>query len=158
MAIHIINEANRCLKCKNPLCQKGCPIHTPIPQITQLFCENKLMEAGKILFENNPMSVVCSTVCNHEQQCQGNCVLGRKGNPIHFCSIENFVSDAYLDRMEFPDIQQKEEKVAVIGAGPAGLTDRAEYYIVKNGGHGSREFWQDSVKELMIEFFDKHLK
>ena len=55
MKLHIIDEAERCLKCKKPLCQQGCPIHTPIPQITQLLLENRLMEAGEILFANNPM-------------------------------------------------------------------------------------------------------
>ena len=68
MKLHIIDEAERCLKCKKPLCQQGCPIHTPIPQITQLLLENRLMEAGEILFANNPMSAVCSTVCNPENR------------------------------------------------------------------------------------------
>ena len=122
MGLHIVNEANRCLKCKRPMCQQGCPIHTPIPQITQLFAENKLMEAGRLLFENNPMSVVCSIVCNHEAQCQGGCVLGRKDNPIHFSGIENFISDAYLDRMSIADVPKKGQKVGIIGSGPAGLT------------------------------------
>lgn len=81
MKLHIIDEAERCLKCKKPLVSKGCPIHTPIPQITQLLLENRLMEAGEILFANNPMSAVCSTVCNHENQCEGHCVLGRKSSP-----------------------------------------------------------------------------
>ena len=75
MKLHIIDEAERCLKCKKPLCQQGCPIHTPIPQITQLLLENRLMKAGEILFANNPMSAVCSTVCNHENQCEGHCIL-----------------------------------------------------------------------------------
>ena len=122
MGLHIVNEANRCLKCKKPLCQQGCPIHTPIPQITQMFSENKLMDAGKILFENNPMSVVCSVVCNHEMQCQGSCILGRKGNPIHFSSIESFISDAYLDRMDLSALPKKSQKVGIIGSGPTGLT------------------------------------
>ena len=119
MKLHIIDEAERCLKCKKPLCQQGCPIHTPIPQITQLLLENRLMEAGEILFANNPMSAVCSTVCNHENQCEGHCVLGRKSSPIHFSSIENFISDSYLDRMEVPKIEKNGKKVAVIGSGPA---------------------------------------
>lgn len=106
MKLHIIDEAERCLKCKKPLCQQGCPIHTPIPQITQLLLENRLMKAGEILFANNPMSAVCSTVCNHENQCEGHCVLGRKSSPIHFSSIENFISDSYLDRMEVPKIEK----------------------------------------------------
>ena len=106
MKLHIIDEAERCLKCKKPLCQQGCPIHTPIPQITQLLLENRLMKAGEILFANNPMSAVCSTVCNHENQCEGHCVLGRKSSPIHFSSIENFISDSYLDRMEVLKIEE----------------------------------------------------
>lgn len=54
MALHIIDEANRCLNCKKPMCQQGCPVHTPVPQIIQMFKENRLMEAGERLFENNP--------------------------------------------------------------------------------------------------------
>ena len=84
MAIHIVNEANRCLNCKKPMCQQGCPVHTPIPQVIQLFKENRLMEAGEILFNNNPMSAVCSIVCNHEKQCAGNCIhqVAQKGFPL----------------------------------------------------------------------------
>lgn len=124
MTLHIIDEADRCLKCKKPMCQQGCPIHTPIPKITQLFTENRLSEAGEILFQNNPFSVVCSKVCNHEAQCEGHCVLGRKGSPVHFSSIENFISDAYLDRIKDRKMKKvsKEKKAAVIGAGPAGMT------------------------------------
>lgn len=110
MKLHIIDEAERCLKCKKPLCQQGCPIHTPIPQITQLLLENRLIEAGEILFANNPMSAVCSTVCNHENQCEGHCVLGRKSSPIHFSSIENFISDSYLDRMGSAENREKRKE------------------------------------------------
>ena len=81
MPIHIENEAARCLRCKVPVCQKHCPVSTPIPMIVQLFRERKLMEAGQKLFENNPMSVICATVCNHEAQCAGHCVLGKKKYP-----------------------------------------------------------------------------
>ena len=140
MKLHIIDEAERCLKCKKPLCQQGCPIHTPIPQITQLLLENRLMKAGEILFANNPMSAVCSTVCNHENQCEGHCVLGRKSSPIHFSSIENFISDSYLDRMEVPKIEKNGKKVAVIGAGPAGL-------VVAN---------QLNLKGYSVTLFDKN--
>ena len=96
MAIHIIDEANRCLNCKKPRCMEGCPVHTPIPHIIQMFKEHKVMEAGEELFQNNPMSVICSIVCDHEQQCAGHCVLGKKGNPVHFSSIENYISNTYL--------------------------------------------------------------
>ena len=77
VAIHIVEEANRCLHCKRPMCQKGCPISTSIPQVIQLFQDGKMNEAGEMLFENNPLSVVCSIVCNHEGQCEGHCILNK---------------------------------------------------------------------------------
>ena len=72
MALHILDEANRCIQCKNPSCQKGCPINTPIPEIIRLLKENNLDKAGRILFENNPLTTICSLICNHEKQCEGN--------------------------------------------------------------------------------------
>ena len=147
MGLHIIDEANRCLNCKKPMCQKGCPVHTPIPHIIQMFKENQVMEAGKELFENNPMSVICSIVCNHEQQCVGNCVLGRKGTPVHFSSIENYISDTYLDRMEIPKVQKKGKKVAVIGAGPAGIT--AAVILAKAGYDVTIFEWKDKIGGIM---------
>ena len=122
MAIRIVTEANRCLQCKNPQCQQGCPVHTPIPQIIALFRENKLMEAGKALLENNPMSVVCATVCDHDAQCAGKCVLGRKEHPVLFYEIEKYISDAYLDRMRTTGKPFNGKTAAVIGSGPAGMT------------------------------------
>ena len=122
MALHIVAEANRCLNCKNPRCQQGCPVHTPIPHVIQLFKENRLMEAGEILFQNNPLSAVCAIVCNHEKQCAGNCIRGIKETPVHFSSIEEYVSDMYLDRMVIERPEKKEKKAAVIGCGPAGMT------------------------------------
>lgn len=147
MGLHIIDEANRCLNCKKPMCQKGCPVHTPIPHIIQMFKENQVMEAGKELFENNPMSVICSIVCNHEQQCAGNCVLGRKGTPVHFSSIENYISDTYLDRMEIPKVPKKGKKVAVIGAGPAGIT--ASVILAKAGYDVTIFEWKDKIGGIM---------
>ena len=93
MAVHVIDEANRCLQCKKPMCQQGCPIHTSIPVMIKALKEGQLEEAAAMLFENNPMSLVCSMVCNHENQCEGHCVLGRKGQPVHISSIENYISD-----------------------------------------------------------------
>lgn len=104
------------------MCVKHCPIHTPIPKIIQIFKDHQVMEAGKQLFENNPMSVICATVCNHEAQCAGHCVLGRKDTPVQFYSIERFVSDTYLSRMKIPIAPGNGKRVAVIGSGPAGLT------------------------------------
>lgn len=122
MGLRIVNEANRCLQCKRPFCQQGCPAHTPIPEIIKLFKDNELLEAGRKLFENNPMSVICAIVCDHEAQCAGHCVLGRKGMAIPFYDIEEYISDAYLDRMTIEPVEKKNKKVAVIGAGPAGMT------------------------------------
>ena len=122
MALHIVAEANRCLNCKKPRCQQGCPVHTPIPTVIQLFKENRLMEAGELLFENNPMSAVCAIVCNHEKQCAGHCVRGVKDTPVHFSSIEQYISDMYLDRMTVNRPEKKDKRAAVIGCGPAGMT------------------------------------
>ena len=122
MPLHIENEANRCLQCKKPLCQQGCPAHTPIPQVIALFKEHRLMEAGQMLFENNPMSLVCAMVCHHAGQCYGHCVLNHKGQPVQFYEIEKFISDAYLDRMILEKAPFNGKTAAVIGSGPAGMT------------------------------------
>lgn len=122
MAIHVVNEARRCLHCKKPMCREGCPIHTPIPDMIQLFLNHQIDEAGQMLFENNPLSDVCSLVCDQEKQCEGHCVLGRKGQPVHISSIENYISDSYLDRLELPCEEKKHKRVAIVGSGPAGIT------------------------------------
>ena len=117
-----MDEANRCLGCKNPQCQKGCPINTPIPQVIRLLKENKLDEAGWMLFENNPLTTVCSLICNHENQCEGHCVLGRKGAPVHFSTIENYISSTYASKMTKGPHPSNGMKVAIVGSGPAGIT------------------------------------
>ena len=114
MAIHVLDEANRCLNCKVPQCQKGCPIQTPIPQVIQLMLSGKLDEAGKMLFENNPLTTVCSLVCNHEGQCEGHCVLGRKGAPVHFSAIENYISTTYSSKMVHGPAPSNGIRVAII--------------------------------------------
>lgn len=99
MSFHVINEARRCLQCGKPLCQlEGCPVNTAVPEMIRLFLAGKPAEAGQLLFENNPLSVFCSLVCDHEAQCEGHCVLGIKGSSVQISSIENYISDAYLDR------------------------------------------------------------
>lgn len=122
MALHVMDEANRCLQCKVPQCQKGCPISTNIPLAIKLLKENKLDEAGKMLFENNPLTTVCSLVCNHENQCEGHCVLGRKGAPVHFSTIENYISTTYANKMTEGPKPSNGMHVAIIGSGPAGIT------------------------------------
>ncbi|MBQ9953653.1 MAG: NAD(P)-dependent oxidoreductase [Clostridia bacterium] len=122
MALHILDEANRCLQCKKPQCVQGCPIQTPIPEIVALLKENRLDEAGKTLFENNPLTTVCSLICNHEKQCEGHCVLNKKGAPVHFSAIENYISSAYAPKMVKGPAKSNGHKVAIVGSGPAGLT------------------------------------
>ncbi|MCI8950483.1 MAG: NAD(P)-dependent oxidoreductase [Lachnospiraceae bacterium] len=122
MALHVMDEANRCLQCKVPQCQKGCPINTNIPEAIRLLKENQLDEAGRMLFENNPLTTVCSLVCNHEKQCEGNCVLGRKGAPVHFSTIENYISSTYANKMTKGPAPSNGMRVAIIGSGPAGIT------------------------------------
>ena len=122
MAVHVVKEARRCLKCKKPMCVEGCPVRTPIPQMIELFLDGKSDEAGKQLFENNPLSTVCALVCNHEAQCEGHCIQARKGTPIHWSSIEDYISEKYLDRMKVEKAPWNGQRAAIIGSGPAGLT------------------------------------
>lgn len=131
MPLQIEKDASRCLNCKVPMCAQHCPIHTPIPQIIQTFKNNQVMKAGEMLFENNPMSVVCATVCNHEAQCAGHCVLGKKGTPVQFYHIERFISDTYLSRRNVTPVPSKGKSTAIIGSGPAGLT--AAIILAENG-------------------------
>ncbi len=121
MIKHICEESSRCLQCKKPLCEEGCPVGTPIREMIHLVQENKINEAGEMLFENNPLSVICGIVCPHESFCEGHCILDRKGNPIHVGTIENYVSDYYLDKVEAKSPINQDKKVAIIGSGPAGL-------------------------------------
>ena len=122
MAIHVIEEANRCLQCKNPRCRMGCPINTNIPEMIRLLKENEMMAAATMLFENNPLSVICSLVCDHAKQCEGHCVRGIKGDAVHISAIENYISDSCFDRIKIAQAESNGKKVAVIGSGPAGMT------------------------------------
>ncbi len=122
MALHVMDEANRCLQCKKPMCQKGCPIGTNIPEVIRLLKANELNEAGKLLFDNNPLTTVCSLICNHENQCEGHCILGRKGAPVHFSTIENYISSTYANQMTDGPVPSNGMRVAIIGSGPAGIT------------------------------------
>ena len=122
MALNVVSEARRCLNCKKPMCREGCPISTNIPKMIEMFKNGQIEEAGEMLFNNNPLSTVCSLVCNHENQCQGHCVLGRKGNPVHISSIENYISTAYLERLKFDPVPKNGKMVGIVGSGPAGIT------------------------------------
>ena len=167
--INLLEEANRCLVCKNARCQKNCPINTPIPEIISLYKENKIEEAGKKLFDNNPLSAICAIVCPHENQCKGNCIRGIKGEPIYFHEIENEISSKYLETVKFTKPESNGIKVAVVGAGPAGITVAFELANIgydvtifekneKIGGiltYGIPEF---RLPRTYINLIEKHLK
>ena len=147
MALHVMDEANHCLGCKVPRCQQGCPIHTNIPEVIRLLKANKLDEAGRMLFENNPLTTVCSLVCNHENQCEGHCVRGIKGAPVHFSVIENYISSTYASQMTQGPAPSNGKKAAIIGSGPAGLT--IAVLITKSAvlvGHHKRLLARKAVK------------
>ena len=122
MAHNVIAEAKRCLNCKKPLCRQGCPINTDIPGFISMFLKGEIEAAGKMLSEINPLSVVCSIVSNHGNQCQGHCVRGLKGEPVEISTIENYISERYLDSLVLDRAPSNGIKVAVIGSGPAGIT------------------------------------
>ena len=138
-----LEEARRCLLCKKPFCSlKGCPVHTAVPECMALCREGRLEEAGKILFDNNPLSAITSRVCDWKQFCFGNCILNAKGVPVHWYSIEQEISEKYLfgyklERDKTPDqvggddintvmpdsdrASAKGKRIAIVGAGPAGI-------------------------------------
>lgn len=122
MAFDVIQEAKRCLNCKKPMCRTGCPINTPIPDMIHMFLERNITGAGEMLFENNPLSIICSLICNHENQCEGHCVLNRKGSPVHISSIEHYVSSHYFDKLNFGEVKKNGIRVGIVGSGPAGIT------------------------------------
>lgn len=104
------------------MCKEGCPVKTPFNEVVKLLLKGNIDEAGEKLFNNNPLSVVCSLVCPHDKQCEGHCVLGIKGDPLKVSLVENYISDYYLNSSASEIQKNSEKKVAIIGSGPAGIT------------------------------------
>ena len=131
----IKEKANWCLKCVNRPCSNACPMHTNIPEFISKIKENKLKEAYHILIENNIFSHICGLICPQEQQCEGSCVRGIKSNPVEIGKLETFVNEwAKENNIKFSISQDKikeNTKVAIIGAGPAGLS--CSYELAKKG-------------------------
>ena len=125
-------EAIKCLGCPKPRCSMiGCPVHTAIPECIRLYKEGRLKEAGEILFNNNPFSAVTSIVCNYKSFCYGACVLNAKKDPVRWYEIEQEISNEFLKAFH-PDVTQKnDQKIAIIGAGPAGLS--AAIFLAQKG-------------------------
>lgn len=119
-----IQESQRCLRCKQPQCQKGCPIGNDIPEWIHELSKGNLGNAIKIIRTKSNLPAVCGRVCGHERQCEGACILGKKGAHINIGKLERFVADFDAEaRLTHEDIAPKTRgKVAVIGSGPAGLT------------------------------------
>ena len=119
-----IREAQRCLHCKVPLCRKGCPINQDIPDWIAQLAKGNFGNSMAIINVRSNLPAVCGRVCAHERQCEGSCVLGKKGEPIRIGRLERFVadfdSDAGLTHEAIPE--KTRGSVAVIGSGPAGLT------------------------------------
>lgn len=117
-------EAQRCLSCKNPMCVKGCPVNIDIPAFIGHIKEKDFEGAAKEIAKYSALPAVCGRVCPQETQCEGKCVLGHKGDPVSIGKLERFTAD--WSREHNIDLTSKEpangKKVAVIGAGPAGLT------------------------------------
>ncbi len=118
-------EAERCLQCKKPACLKGCPVNVDIPGFVGLIAEGKFAEAARRIKTTNCLPAVCGRVCPQESQCEADCVLGKKGEPSAIGRMERFVADYERenDLIELPEkTTPTGKKVAVVGAGPAGLT------------------------------------
>jgi glutamate synthase (NADPH/NADH) small chain len=124
-----IREASRCLQCKNMPCVEGCPVNITIPAFIKKVKEGDFMGAIHVIKETNALPAVCGRVCPQESQCESKCVLGKKGEPIAIGRLERFSADyeAQQGDIRVPEIAKPTgKKVAVIGAGPAGLTVAGE--------------------------------
>jgi glutamate synthase (NADPH/NADH) small chain len=118
-------EASRCLECPKPKCTEGCPVNIDIPAFVSLVQQGKFKEAAMKIKEQNALPAVCGRVCPQEEQCEKLCVVGKKLAPVAIGRLERFVADLERDSgtMELPKLPPRTGKrVAVVGAGPAGLT------------------------------------
>ena len=128
-----IEEATRCLNCKQRFCVLGCPVNVPIPEFIQAIIEEDFDKAYEIITSENALPAICGRVCPQENQCEGLCIRGKKGEPVGIGRLERFVADYVMERNETPSamIEKNEIKVAVVGAGPAGITCAGE--LAKKG-------------------------
>ena len=119
-----IDEAKRCLNCKNPKCVNGCPVNVHIPEFIAKVAEGKFDEAFGVITSTNSLPAICGRVCPQENQCEGQCIRGIKGEPVGIGRLERFVADWHRAQKTAPAAKPAPNghKVAVIGAGPSGLT------------------------------------
>ena len=119
-----VEEARRCLDCKNPFCVTGCPVHIHIPEFIREVAAGHFEEAYQVINRDSSLPAVCGRVCPQESQCEGKCVRGMRGDPVGIGRLERFVADWHnahgVQKTEKP--ASNGHKVAVIGSGPSGLT------------------------------------
>ena len=129
-----VNEAMRCLQCKDPKCVSGCPVNVKIPWFARLVAEGRFVEAARKIKESNPLPAVCGRVCRQEDQCEKHCLRGKKGKALSIGTLERFVADYEREKgdVSIPEIPKwSGKRVAVVGSGPAGLTVAGD--LVKQG-------------------------
>ncbi len=128
-----MEEATRCLNCKNPLCKKGCPVGVPIPEFIAEVAKRNFEKAYEIITTENALPAICGRVCPQENQCEGKCVRGFKGEPVGIGRLERFVADYHMQHATAAPspVAANHHKVAIIGSGPAGLTCAGE--LAKKG-------------------------
>ena len=120
-----IDEAKRCLNCKNPLCRQGCPVSVRIPEFIAKVAEGDFDAAYEIITSTNSLPAVCGRVCPQEKQCESKCVRGIKGESVAIGRLERFVADYHMAKADKPEVIAPESnghRIAVVGSGPAGLT------------------------------------
>lgn len=119
-----MEEATRCLGCKHKPCVSGCPVKVRIPEFIALVAEGKFVEAYEVISQTSSLPAVCGRVCPQESQCEGKCVRGIKGEPVGIGRLERFVADYVMEHGGSKVVKpvSNGKKVAVLGAGPAGLT------------------------------------
>ena len=120
-----IDEAKRCLNCKNPLCRTGCPVSVRIPEFIAKVVEGDFDAAYEIITSTNSLPAVCGRVCPQEKQCESKCVRGIKGQSVAIGRLERFVADYHMNKENKDEIKAPESnghRIAVVGSGPAGLT------------------------------------
>ena len=119
-----MEEASRCINCKNAQCVKGCPVSINIPGFIEKVKDGQIEEAYQIISESSALPAICGRVCPQESQCEGKCIRGIKGEPVSIGKLERFVADWASNEGIKPVVsaEKKGKKVAVIGSGPSGLT------------------------------------